>query len=414
MSAQHSLPGSPSRRVLGDLIPRAMNTPSKAKNLESSGLTRAQSPLKQLRATSHTPQIFANKENASSTDAFPQGRKRSIAEVDDAEKVPTAKMVAFERDGPQDAIAQLTSAAVQRHTSNNPVGLADPGSPTERATPTPSPSSPSPQPQSFPDPRSQIFADPHSLTFADSHSQPFPDSQKSFSEFLDYGLCASQQSEHGIAVAASKPAPKTPTSAPAPKSRAQLLRTRLTFAKYKVRTNQVSKPTRDVLSDYNLSSSPDALRTHGYMTSGEQLGAADAPAPAPRVPHITISSPARPVFVKANLDPFRPIGALGQPPVSFAPPVDRSGVESRVVEGYDVGSSPPVQSVSPSELMGSARGGESKHARLQRLKEQQWRETSGTQGRESSGAQGNAGTAGSAGSAGSAAKGLMELMSGRR
>lgn len=37
--------------------------------------------------------------------------------MDDAESVPAAKMVAFERDTPQeDAITQLTTAAVQRHT----------------------------------------------------------------------------------------------------------------------------------------------------------------------------------------------------------------------------------------------------------------------------------------------------------
>ncbi|KAF1924569.1 uncharacterized protein M421DRAFT_424706 [Didymella exigua CBS 183.55] len=375
MATQHSRPGTPSRRVLGDLPPKAMNSPSKPKHLESE-LARAQSPLKQLQATAPTARALAGKENVIRTDAFPHGRKRSITEVDDAEKVPTAKMVAFERDTPQhDAIAQLTTAAVQRHTSNNPVGLADPGSPTERATPTPSPPPPEPQ------------------------SQPFPDSQKSFSEFLDYGLCASQQSEYGTAIPA--PAPKTPSSAPAPKSRAQLLRTRLTFAKYKVRTNQVSKPSREVLSDYELSSSPDALRTSAstaaYTASAEHMTATMA-TPAQRVPNITISSPTRaPVFVKANLDPFRPIGALGQPPVSFAPPNQSTGIESRVVEGYEVGSSPPVQSVSPAAMMSPVRGGESKHERLARLKEQSYRESSSVQG-----------------NAGNAAKGLMELMSGRR
>lgn len=265
--------------------------------------------------------------------------------------------------------------------SNNPVGLADPGSPTERATPTPSPPSP----------------EPHLLPQSQSQSQPFPDSQKSFSEFLDYGLCASQQSEHGTSLPAPKPAPKTPTSAPAHKSRAQLLRTRLTFAKYKVRTNQASKPSREVLSDYELSSSPDALRTSAstaaYTTSVDTLTGA-----AQRVPNITISSPSRaPVFVRANLDPFVPIGALGQPPVSFVPPAANTGVEARVVEGYEVGSSPPVQSISPAVLTSPAREGESKHERLARLKEQAYRDNSSVQG-----------------NAGNAAKGLLELMSGRR
>lgn len=121
MSTRHNLPGTPSRRVLGDLTPRAMNTPSKAKSLESSELTRAQSPLKQTQAPSHSPRVSADKENLTSIDAFPHGKKRSIDEVDDAEKVPAAKMVAFERDTPQQgAVAQLTSAAVQRHTVRNP------------------------------------------------------------------------------------------------------------------------------------------------------------------------------------------------------------------------------------------------------------------------------------------------------
>lgn len=85
--------------------------------MDSSEVTRAQSPLKQLQATAHVTRIFAEKENITNVDAFPQGKKRSIAEVDDVEKVPTTKMVAFERDRPQqDAIAQLTAAAVQRHT----------------------------------------------------------------------------------------------------------------------------------------------------------------------------------------------------------------------------------------------------------------------------------------------------------
>lgn len=114
MATQHSLPGTPSRRVLGDLTPRAMNTPSKTKSISSSEFPRAQSPSKQA----YAPQVLADKENVTSIDAFPHGRKRSIAEVDDAEKMPSAKMVAFERDAPPPE--QLTTAAVQRHTVPTP------------------------------------------------------------------------------------------------------------------------------------------------------------------------------------------------------------------------------------------------------------------------------------------------------
>jgi hypothetical protein len=121
MATQHSVPGTPSRRALGDLTSKAMNTPSRSKHVDSSEVSRARSPLKQIQATTHVSRDFADKENVASIDAFPQGRKRSIAEVDDAEKVPAAKMVAFERDAPAtDAIAQLTTAAVQRHTVRLP------------------------------------------------------------------------------------------------------------------------------------------------------------------------------------------------------------------------------------------------------------------------------------------------------
>ena len=83
--------------------------------------------------------------------------------------------------------------------------------------------------------------------------------------------------------------------------------------------------------------------------------------------------------------------------MSFAPPQQSSAVESSVVEGYEVGSSPPLQSVSPAALISPTGREESKHERLQRLKEQQWKESNSVQG-----------------NAGNAAKGLLELMSGRR
>lgn len=98
-----------------------MNTPSKTKRTDSSEATRAQSPLKQAHAESHSPRVFVDKENMTSTDAFPHGKKRSITEVDDAEKVPAAKMVAIDSDAPQqDAMTQLTTAAMQRHTVHVP------------------------------------------------------------------------------------------------------------------------------------------------------------------------------------------------------------------------------------------------------------------------------------------------------
>jgi hypothetical protein len=231
------------------------------------------------------------------------------------------------------------SSIYSPYQENNPVGLADPGSPTERNTPTPEP-------------------------------EAIQDSQKSnhsFSDFLNYELCASQKSDQ----AAPTDAP-APTSAPAPtttpprKTRAENMRTRLKFALYKVRTNQETKRGKDIISSFEASSSPSASM---------------------EVPNITISSPhAQPVFVKANLDPFRPIGKLGQPPVQFAipkdiygPPADRT---SRLEEDDD----------------DDAHVAEGAHQRLQRLKEQSYQ----------------AGSPSNSAVKGNAAVGLLELMSGRR
>lgn len=62
-----------------------------------------------------------------------------------------------------------------------------------------------------------------------------------------------------------------------------------------------------------------------------------------------------PVFVKANLDPFRPIGRLGQPPVQFAIP---SVAPSAITLG------PPPQEDDDAD----EHEHETAHQRLQRLK----------------------------------------------
>jgi hypothetical protein len=104
------------------------------------------------------------------------------------------------------------------------------------------------------------------------------------------------------------------------------------------------------------------------------------------VPNITISSPQpQPVFVKANLDPFRPIGKLGQPPVQFAIPKDIC----------DPPASRPThleEDDDDADIAGRA------HQRLQRLKEQSYQ----------------AGNLSSSAVKGNAAVGLLELMAGRR
>lgn len=101
--------------MLGDLAPKALNTPSKQSYaLDAPEVMRAQSPLKQV--TTLSPQIRIDKENMNSMSAFAQGRKRSIYEVDDAENVEMPKAIFGARDqlelGPR---ADLTAAAMQSY-----------------------------------------------------------------------------------------------------------------------------------------------------------------------------------------------------------------------------------------------------------------------------------------------------------
>jgi hypothetical protein len=111
MTAHHTAHQTPSRRALGDLTPRAINSPI----IESPEAIRPRSPLKKV--TSHIPSVFADKENLENPGALPQGKKRGIDEVDDAEKAGSGKMLAHARDASMwESGMQLTAAAVQRHT----------------------------------------------------------------------------------------------------------------------------------------------------------------------------------------------------------------------------------------------------------------------------------------------------------
>lgn len=283
---------------------------------------------------------------------------------------------------------------------NNPVSLADPGSPTERNTPTPEP-------------------------------EYMPDSQRSnqsFSDLLNYELCASQKSEQAIAPEPAHTVIPAPVVVEEKKSRAEQLRTRLKFGMYKMKTNQIGKRDADIISTYEITSSDSSDAYNTSRTAA--IGSFDDAAATPRVPNITISSPKRvqgPVFVKANLDPFRAIGKLGAAPVQFLPPKEGTSISSRMLHSYDLSSSPPTadlpQSVSPDQLMSPIRqaanyrtptmsrirmghGDEddiedaqvTPHQRLQRLKQQHYLESDLT----SSAVKGNA------------AKGLLELMNAGR
>ncbi|PZD23592.1 hypothetical protein A1F96_10111 [Pyrenophora tritici-repentis] len=369
MASQHSPSKTPNRRVLGNLPPSAINTPQNlAKAYEASGLTRAQSQLKHV--TTHTPPRFLDKENFATPDASQKGKKRGIDQ------------------------------------QNNPIGLADPGSPTERATPSPEP----------------------------EHMQQSQKSNQSFSDLLNYEMCASQKSEHGTNVMPPPPVPAPTSSQEKRRSRAEQLRTRLKFGLYKVKTNQVTKRDADIIGTYEARTC-QASEPHGYSYSLDALNASIPTTITPsresldayRVPNITVSSPRReqaPSFVQANLDPFRPVGKLGPAPVQFAMPKDNFQTSSRTIQGYEPSSSPPGVSLpnhdthqqytspdyqtsryqAPAASVVSTTGygprkearQDTAHQRLQRLKEQQYMDSS------IGGLQDNA------------AKGLIQLMQGGR
>lgn len=183
------------------------------------------------------------------------------------------------------------------------------------------------------------------------------DSQKSnqsFSDLLDYGMCASQKSEHGIPLeSAPKPAPapaSKPTATEARKARAEQLRTRLKFGLYKVATNQVGRRDADIISTFE---SRISYSSHPPRVSSSTT--AKPPHADPhRVPNITISSPRRDpgvLLIKANLDPFHPIAKLTPAPVLFPPPRDNSAPAPSISTPYDPSSSPPgIHSISPQQL----------------------------------------------------------------
>lgn len=106
---------TPSRRALGDLTPRAINSPSTiSRNAASSEVIQARSPLKKI--TSHIPNGFADKENLLAA-VSSHGKKRSIEEVDDVEKAGGTKMLAHGKDASLwTSGMSLTAAAMQQHT----------------------------------------------------------------------------------------------------------------------------------------------------------------------------------------------------------------------------------------------------------------------------------------------------------
>ena len=112
MSVSNTSSKSPSRRVLGDLTPRAMNTP--AKHAYALDHSRPHSPLKHVQTLS--PQLFKGAENMPPIGMFKTSRKRSIYEVDGAENVESAgrpyREALLARGTP------VTAAALREYTVN--------------------------------------------------------------------------------------------------------------------------------------------------------------------------------------------------------------------------------------------------------------------------------------------------------
>lgn len=116
MAAQYSPSKTPSRRALGDLTPRAVNSPStQLKKVDPSAAIPPRSPLQKV--TLHIPSVSADKENLlGGESAQLQGKKRGIEEVEDAERPGDAKMLARGRDESLwQSGMRLTADAMQQH-----------------------------------------------------------------------------------------------------------------------------------------------------------------------------------------------------------------------------------------------------------------------------------------------------------
>ncbi|KAF2656179.1 hypothetical protein K491DRAFT_778158 [Lophiostoma macrostomum CBS 122681] len=388
MSAHKGLSNSP-RRVLGDLAPRSLNTPSKQNQaLEA---LRAQSPLKQVQTLS--PHVLVDKENMAHAVAPKAGRKRSINEVDGAENVDRGSSMFTRRDdgGLWRTGAPLQAATLQKLAEQGAAELKsddeDDGGSTVPNTPTPEPEELEPE--------------------VVDNSQA---SNQSFSNFLNYDACDSQPTE-----------PPPPAVDPPKSTRAELLRLRLGLATYKVKTNQVDKSGSDIISHWETTYSSSTTDLNASTSSAATLTSSSTSAANKQtIPSITLSPVRRePVLhVTARLDPGQPI-----PKLVGGPQLLPTAFSSRMIHDYNLPSSPPDQlpkCVSPEEVYspthreyttpvarrlrdGNEEGGEEVEeltvsSRMQKQREKRFERGDVT----SSVVKGNA------------AKGLLELMSGRR
>ncbi|KAF2264927.1 hypothetical protein CC78DRAFT_616320 [Lojkania enalia] len=373
--ASHGTPAkSPSRRVLGELPPQAINTPSKQTTMHDLAESmRAPSPLKQ--AATLSPQLLASKENIGSACAWKAGRKRSIYEVDGAENVNNAKAAFGGRGGLHLTATQPASDLQLRRDSASGSEDEVMGSPTEPNTPTPE---------------------------VDDDFPVSQESQQSFSMFVNYNACESQQSEH--------PVVEAPPLVEEKKSRAELLKLRLGFGIYKVKTNQVAKTGAEILSTWETTSSLDPSLNASTLTA---VTSSVAPMDSTLIPSITLSPAQRDVtHVVANIDPSNTFPKLVGGPVLLP-----TAYSSRMIHDFHLPSSPPnahPTSVSPQQLVSPKKyrtpvakrvrteadenREETVEERLQRIREERYYDGDLT----------------SSVVKGHAAKGLLELMSGRK
>lgn len=115
MSALHSPSKGTPRRVLGDVAPKAINTPSKQGNApRPSETTTTTNPLKPI--ANLLPIPSADKENLTHPASYLQTKKRTIYEVEDAENAGNAKAIFGAREPKTGWKNALTATGLERHT----------------------------------------------------------------------------------------------------------------------------------------------------------------------------------------------------------------------------------------------------------------------------------------------------------
>jgi hypothetical protein len=362
MSTPNSPSKTPTRRVLGDLTRKAINTPTRhAYALDPS---RPTSPLKQIQTLS--PHLLKGVENMPPVSAFKTGRKRSIHEVDCIGELETVeRMYGTGDEGLLRRGTPVTAAALREHTvsysmvrrvhhviNHEQILRTDntPGSPTEPNTP------------SNHDQDEETLLQLPDNAQDHGNSQESQASQISISQFFDFDSGIVEPAKETTAElkrelgseTVRKPAVESQmellVEPPRKKSRMELLRMNLGLGMYKVKTNQVSKRGKDIISTWETTTSSKssmdtssslALTTSTDSTTSQAISA--------------VKSVSKDAFrsYSANLDPGRPVGRLQLAGDGLAPvlPQAKVGISSHML--YDP-SSPPT-SISPEQLMSPVR-----------------------------------------------------------